>query len=93
MPIYTIYLNIDEFWQCFDRKPIRCGDIIRLEHNATKKNLHSHLVASPLSGKQEVSAYGEKGEGDTGDNWMLICNNDYWERDDAVILKHVDTDT
>lgn len=77
----------------FNRKPIRCGDIIRLEHIGTRKNLHSHLVVSPLSGKQEVSAYGDKGEGDTGDNWMLICQNDLWERDDPIVLKHVDTDT
>lgn len=59
----------------------------------TKKNLHSHLVSSPLSGKQEVSAYGEKGEGDSGDNWMVICPNDLWDRDDAIVLKHIDTDT
>lgn len=66
---------------------------MRLEHVATKKNLHSHLVSSPLTGKQEVSAYGDhKGEGDTGDNWVLICQNDFWERDDTIMLKHVDTD-
>ncbi|KMQ92028.1 stromal cell-derived factor 2 [Lasius niger] len=80
--------------QCMRGKPIRCGDVIRLEHITTKKNLHSHLVSSPLSGKQEVSAYGDhRGEGDTGDNWMLICNHDFWERDDTIKLKHTDTDT
>lgn len=80
--------------QCIRGKPIKCGDIIRLEHVTTKKNLHSHLVSSPLSGKQEVSAYGDsKGEGDTGDNWLLTCNNDFWERDDSIMLKHVDTET
>ncbi|KAL0108617.1 hypothetical protein PUN28_015230 [Cardiocondyla obscurior] len=79
--------------QCMRGKPISCGDTIRLEHVATKKNLHSHLVSSPLSGKQEVSAYGDhKGEGDSGDNWMLICQSDFWERDDTVTLKHIDTD-
>lgn len=75
------------------REPIKCDSIVRLEHSATKKNLHSHLVSSPLSGKQEVSAYGEKGEGDTGDNWIIICSNDFWERDDTIILKHIDTNT
>jgi len=79
--------------QCVRGKPIRCGDIIRLEHIVTKKNLHSHLVSSPLTGKQEVSAYGDnKGEGDTGDNWMLMCQNEFWERDDAIMLKHMDTE-
>ncbi|XP_012229877.1 stromal cell-derived factor 2 isoform X1 [Linepithema humile] len=80
--------------QCVRGKPIKCGDIIRLEHVTTKKNLHSHLVSSPLSGKQEVSAYGDnKGDGDTGDNWILVCNNDFWERDDTIMFKHVDTET
>lgn len=78
--------------QCSRGRPIKCGDIIRLEHAATKKNLHSHLVSSPLSGKQEISAYGDyKGEGDTGDNWELICQTDFWEREDIIMLKHVDT--
>ncbi|XP_029672029.1 stromal cell-derived factor 2 isoform X1 [Formica exsecta] len=92
----------DSYWlikaesgkHCIRGKPIKCGDVIRLEHTTTKKNLHSHLVSSPLSGKQEVSAYGDhRGEGDTGDNWMLMCDNDLWERDDAIKLKHVDTKT
>ncbi|EFN88606.1 Stromal cell-derived factor 2 [Harpegnathos saltator] len=76
---------------CTRGEPIQCNNIIRLEHSATKKNLHSHLISSPLSGKQEVSAYGEKGEGDSGDNWMVICSNNFWERDDAIMLKHIET--
>ena len=80
--------------QCNRGEPIKCGDTLRLEHVATKKNLHSHRVSSPLSGKLEVSAYGDsKGEGDNGDNWLLICETDFWTRDEPVIFKHVDTDT
>ncbi|XP_066603071.1 stromal cell-derived factor 2 [Prorops nasuta] len=80
--------------ECVRGKPINCGDIIRFEHTATNKNLHSHHVSSPLSGKQEVSAYGDsKGEGDTGDNWMLVCQSDFWEREKPVMLKHMDTET
>lgn len=79
--------------QCIRGVPIKCGDTIRLEHIVTKKNLHSHRVSSPLSGQQEVSAYGdENGEGDNGDNWLLICNTEFWNRDEHVLLKHVDTD-
>ncbi|CAK9802336.1 Stromal cell-derived factor 2 [Anthophora quadrimaculata] len=79
--------------QCTRGVPIECGDTIRLEHVATKKNLHSHLVSSPLSGKQEISAFGDsKGEGDNGDNWLLVCDTTYWRRDGRIILKHVDTD-
>lgn len=48
---------------CISREPIKCGDTIRLEHLTTKKNLHSHFFQSPLSGKQEISCYGEDGEG------------------------------
>jgi dolichyl-phosphate-mannose--protein O-mannosyl transferase len=39
-----------------------------LHHLITKKNLHSHFFTSPLSGNQEISAYGDDdGEGDTGE--------------------------
>lgn len=63
-----------------------------MQHVGTKKNLHSHYFTSPLSGNQEVSCYGdEDGEGDSGDNWTVVCNNDYWRRDSAVKLRHVDT--
>ncbi|XP_030757077.1 stromal cell-derived factor 2 [Sitophilus oryzae] len=77
---------------CLRGDPIACGSIIRLEHVETKKNLHSHLFSSPLSGNQEISAYGdEKGEGDSGDNWTVICTGDSWRRDDSIMLRHVDT--
>ena len=32
------------------------------------------------------------GEGDTGDHWMVICDDNFWERDEGVMLKHVDTE-
>ncbi|KAJ8683913.1 hypothetical protein QAD02_019705 [Eretmocerus hayati] len=77
---------------CPRGQPFKCGDIIRLEHTQTQKNLHSHHVSSPLSGKQEVSAYGNNGDGDTGDHWMIVCPSEYWERDEPVMFKHMDTD-
>ncbi|XP_005191990.1 stromal cell-derived factor 2 [Musca domestica] len=76
---------------CERGEPIKCGDIVRLEHLSTHKNLHSHFFSSPLSGEQEVSAYGENGVGDTGDHWELICSNESWMRDAHVRLRHVDT--
>lgn len=45
---------------------IKCGAIVRLTHYTTKKNLHTHLHRSPLSGNQEVSCFGDSGEGDAG---------------------------
>lgn len=77
---------------CQRGEPISCGNTIRLEHLATRKNLHSHHFPSPLSSNQEVSAFGENGEGDTGDNWTIVCSSDYWERSGTIRLKHADTD-
>ena len=31
------------------------------------------------------------GEGDTGDIWSVVCSGDFWQRDEAVQFKHVDT--
>jgi len=78
---------------CEAGKPVACGQILRLEHAETGKNLHSHLFKAPLSGNQEVSAYGEKGTGDTGDNWELLCESGekWWRRGQAFQLRHVDT--
>nr|CAH7728169.1 unnamed protein product [Callosobruchus chinensis] len=91
--------DINSHWQvkaatgksCVRGEPIKCGSTIRFEHVETKKNLHSHLFSSPLSGNQEISCYGNDGEGDTGDNWIVICSGDNWRRDDSVMLKHADT--
>uniref|UniRef100_A0A8B9QZG7 Stromal cell derived factor 2 n=1 Tax=Anas platyrhynchos TaxID=8839 RepID=A0A8B9QZG7_ANAPL len=47
---------------CERGRPVRCGQAIRLTHLGTGRNLHSHRFASPLSGNQEVSAFGEDGE-------------------------------
>ncbi|XP_076362127.1 stromal cell-derived factor 2-like isoform X1 [Tachypleus tridentatus] len=77
---------------CSRGQPITCGSVIRLEHIATGKNLHSHHFPSPLSNNLEVSAFGDDGNGDTGDYWMVACSSDYWERDGKIRLKHVDTD-
>ncbi|KAF8820706.1 hypothetical protein IE077_002895 [Cardiosporidium cionae] len=53
--------------------PVLCGDTIRLEHVQTQKNLHSHPIASPLSGQHEVSAFGDHGNGDESDNFIVVC--------------------
>lgn len=60
----------------------------------TGKLLHSHLFKAPLSGNQEVSGFGESGNGDTGDNWTVVCDNDsdkHWMRGQPIHLQHVDT--
>merc|ERR1712212_293322 len=76
---------------CKRGEPVACGQKLRLEHLTTNRNLHSHHFSSPLSNQQEVSAFGEEGEGDTGDVWKVVCSGDAWARSDPVGLKHVDT--
>ena len=57
---------------CKTGAPIKCGDKVRFEHNPTGKNLHSHAnMKAPLSQRQEVSGYGEDGNGDQGDDWEI----------------------
>jgi len=72
---------------------VKCGTNVRLEHIQTGKNLHSHLFKAPLSGNQEVSGFGDGGNGDTGDNWTIICEGggEYWQRKQPVNFMHVDT--
>ena len=76
-----------------NRVPIKCDSIVRLIHIATRRYLHSHDFASPLSHNQEVSAFGENGVSDEGDRWKVVCTsrNDYWLRKDGIRLQHVTT--
>ena len=60
---------------CLTGEPIPCGSHIRLEHMGTQKNLHTHDFPSPVSGRQEVSGFGENGKGDKGDNWIIECKD------------------
>jgi dolichyl-phosphate-mannose--protein O-mannosyl transferase len=63
-----------------------------MQHLKTGKYLHSHLHRSPLSGNQEVSAYGESGKGDSGDNWKVVLpSSDHWRRGEPIQLQHIDT--
>lgn len=84
---------------CDRGTPIKCGDKIRLQHGSTKRNLHSHFFQSPITHNQEVSAFGEGGNGDTGDDWEIRCatlransgGTKYWNRKDQIRFKHSDT--
>ncbi|XP_030636497.1 protein O-mannosyl-transferase 2 [Chanos chanos] len=51
---------------------VRHGDIIRLEHKETTRNLHSHLHEAPLTKKHlQVTGYGINGTGDPNDLWRI----------------------
>ncbi|KAL9275413.1 Stromal cell-derived factor 2-like protein [Drosera capensis] len=72
---------------------ITSGTIVRLQHMRTRRWLHSHLYASPISGNQEVSCFGSDSESDTGDFWRLIIEGGgmTWTKDQRIRLQHVDT--
>eukprot|EP01100_Stratorugosa_tubuloviscum_P014675 TRINITY_DN79_c12_g1_i1.p1 TRINITY_DN79_c12_g1~~TRINITY_DN79_c12_g1_i1.p1 ORF type:complete len:222 (+),score=97.64 TRINITY_DN79_c12_g1_i1:65-730(+) len=69
------------------------GQVIRLFHISTKKNLHSHAnIKSPLSNQQEVSCYGDENNSDSGDFWQIeIIGSPVWTRTSTVLIRHVDT--
>lgn len=51
---------------------VRDGDLIRLEHMATRRNLHSHFEVAPLTKRHfQVTCYGENGLGDANDIWTV----------------------
>ncbi|KAJ8446570.1 hypothetical protein Cgig2_019723 [Carnegiea gigantea] len=72
---------------------IKSGTVIRLQHMRTRKWLHSHLHASPITGNLEVSCFGGETESDTGDHWKLEIEGkgNVWKQDQKVRLHHVDT--
>ncbi|XP_068600688.1 stromal cell-derived factor 2 [Brachionichthys hirsutus] len=77
---------------CYRGTPVKCGQTIRLTHVNTGRNLHSHYFTSPLSSNQEVSAFGDDGEGDHLDEWWIQCEGALWRRDEAVRFRHRATD-
>ena len=76
--------------------PVLCGDIIRLEHIATGKNLHSHDFKSFVTNSQEACAFGEDGNGDVNDNFRISCykqdNNGTITGKTEFFLQHVPTE-
>ena len=72
---------------------IRQGDVIRLEHLTTKRNLHSHNKPSPLTSQQEVTAFGENGAGDFNDNWRVeVLIGREWRENVNIRLIHVESE-
>lgn len=70
-------------------KPVLEGATIRLEHLETRRNLHSHSIPSPLTGQQEVTAFGTNGLGDENDDWILDLRGEtFWKPQMVICLKH-----
>lgn len=79
---------------CPPGKPVPFGTKIRLVHVETGANLHSHNVRSPLSNQQEITAYGDEGKGDSGDDWIVNPargSGQFWMRGEKVYIQHADT--
>lgn len=100
--------NMTTFWiireshqnpsPCQTGTKIPYGSKVRLQHLESGVNLHSHQKRSPLSGQQEVTGFGENGEGDTGDDWVVNAKSNtngsddkYWRIGSNVQLMHFDT--
>lgn len=51
---------------------VRGGHLVRLEHLATSRNLHSHREQGPVTKRHfQVTGYGENGTGDANDVWRV----------------------
>jgi hypothetical protein len=75
-------------------QPVQHGDVIRLEHVLTRKNLHSHSgFPSPVTRQQEVTCFGANSVGDGNDNWRVELQEGYgpWAYGKIVRLVHVPT--
>lgn len=72
---------------------IKTGSVIRLQHMKTRRWLHSHLHASPISGNLEVSCFGGETESDTGDYWRVDVEGSgkAWKQNQRIRLQHIDT--
>jgi len=83
----------DEDSHCTQGTPIENGMEIRLQHTMTSRWLHSHRYASPLSNNQEISAFGDDDQTDSGDVWIVELEKGAksWAQDAGVYLKHKET--
>ncbi|CAH0728120.1 unnamed protein product, partial [Brenthis ino] len=56
-------------------RAVRAGDLVRLTHAATRRNLHAHRERAPLTTKlMQVTGYGEDGVGDANDVWKVVVS-------------------
>ncbi|XP_074091734.1 protein O-mannosyl-transferase 2 isoform X2 [Macrotis lagotis] len=68
--------NTDPLDPSFPVEFVRHGDIIRLEHKETSRNLHSHQHEAPMTRKHyQVTGYGVNGTGDSNDFWRIEVMN------------------
>ncbi|KAF7732154.1 Protein O-mannosyltransferase 2 [Apophysomyces ossiformis] len=74
--------NIEEYEPESGVRFVEDGAIIRLVHEETSRNLHSHPISAPVTTNQwEVSAYGDQEVGDIQDNWKIEIVDDFVHKD------------
>ncbi|RUP16067.1 MIR motif-containing protein [Jimgerdemannia flammicorona] len=62
------------------------GDVVRLVHEATQRNLHSHAIKAPITMAQwEVSCYGNETIGDLNDYWKIEVVDDIYSKNYSQI--------
>lgn len=65
---------------------VKNGDVVRLIHPMTGRNLHTHDVEGPvLKGDFEVAAYGNLTIGDKKDNWVVEIMEAVGDEDHEVL--------
>lgn len=56
---------------------VKDGDVVRLQHPPTTRNLHSHPIPAPIAkSNYEVSCYGNSTVGDVQDHWVIEIVDD-----------------
>ncbi|KAF9979690.1 Protein O-mannosyltransferase 2 [Mortierella antarctica] len=71
---------------------VRDGDVIRLVHEQTKRNLHSHRIKAPVTSAQwEVSGYGNEQVGDINDEWIVEVVDEHSSHPKNGILRSLTT--
>lgn len=69
-----------------DLKFVGDGDVIRLLHSQTGRNLHSHEISAPITkADREVSCYGNATVGDDKDHWKVEVVRDVVSNDKSKI--------
>ncbi|KKK24137.1 hypothetical protein P175DRAFT_0437932 [Aspergillus ochraceoroseus IBT 24754] len=85
---WFIYPNrqAPEYDQNADLRFIGDGEVIRLIHGQTGRNLHSHNIPAPITKSHyEVSCYGNMTVGDDKDHWKIEVVDDAASRDRSKI--------
>lgn len=68
------------------------GDIIRLNHASTTRNLHSHPMPAPVTKlNNEVSCYGNATVGDHHDYWVVEVVDDILHKDKTDRIRSLTT--